>query len=149
MRRDHTFEPRLRRTGDVCILTCRNEEELPRISACFVQRCAVQCGQSRDLVNKELVYEMARTGRSRRLDLRVAPEEKELIDRAAALTGINTTDFIRGTTLAAAREAIRTHEVIKLTAGGSRVFVEALINPPQPNEHLRALAEELGAAVGR
>lgn len=89
---------------------------------------------------------MARTGR---FDLRVAPDEKELIDRAAVLTGSNTTDFVRSTTLAAAREVIRTHEVIKLTAEGSRVLVEALINPPEPNEHLRALAEEFGAAAGR
>ncbi len=79
----------------------------------------------------------------------MAPEEKELIDRAAALTGSNTTDFVRSTTLAAAREAIRAHEVIALTAEGSRVFVEALINPPEPNEHLRALAKEFGDSVGR
>lgn len=92
---------------------------------------------------------MARTVRSSRLDLRVAPEEKEIIDRAAALEGSNTADFVRSTTLAAAREAIQTHEVIKLTAEGSRVFVEALINPPEPNEHLRALARELGDIVGR
>lgn len=92
---------------------------------------------------------MARAARSARLDLRVAPDEKELIDRAAALTGSNMTDFVRSTTLAAAREAIRTHEVIKLTAEGSRVFVEALINPPEPNDHLRELAEEFGAAAGR
>jgi len=75
--------------------------------------------------------------------------EKEIIDRAAALIGRNTTDFARSTTLAASREAIRTHQVITLTAEGSRVFVEALINPPEPNEHLRALAEEFGATVGR
>ncbi len=51
--------------------------------------------------------------------------------------------------LAAAREAIRTHEAIELTAEGSRVFVEALIDPPEPNEHLRALARESGAVPGR
>jgi uncharacterized protein (DUF1778 family) len=92
---------------------------------------------------------MPRTVRKSRLDLRIAPEEKELIDRAAALTGSNTTDFVRSTTLAAAREAIRMHQVIKLTAEGSRAFVEALINPPEPNEHLRALAGEFGDVVGR
>jgi uncharacterized protein (DUF1778 family) len=92
---------------------------------------------------------MARTARPSRLDLRVAGDEKELIERAAALTGSNTTDFVRSTTLAAAREAIRTHEVIKLTAEGSRIFVEALINPPEPNEHLRELAKEFGSAAGR
>lgn len=91
---------------------------------------------------------MAQTARSSRLDLRVAPEEKELIDRAATLMGSNTTDFVRSTLLTAAREAIRTHEVIKLTAEGTRLFVEALINPPEPNEHLRALAREFGDSVG-
>jgi len=92
---------------------------------------------------------MTGTPRRSRLGLRIAPEEKEIIDRTAALTGSNTTDFVRSTMLAAAREAIRRHEVIVLTADGSRVLVEALINPPEPNEHLRALAEEFGATVGR
>lgn len=92
---------------------------------------------------------MARAARSSRLDLRVAPDEKELIDRAAALSGSSTTDFVRSTTLAAAREAIQMHEVMTLTAEGSRVFVDALINPPEPNEHLRALAREYGGSVGQ
>ena len=51
--------------------------------------------------------------------------------------------------LAAAREAVRMHEVIKLTEEGSRVFVEALIDPPEPNEHLRALARESGSVLER
>jgi len=76
--------------------------------------------------------------------LRVAPDEKEIIDRAATLSGSNTTDFVRSTMLAAAREAVRMHEVIKLTTEGSRVFVDALIDPPEPNENLRALAKETG-----
>jgi uncharacterized protein (DUF1778 family) len=46
--------------------------------------------------------------------------------------------------LTAAREAVRMHEVIELRAEGSRIFVEALIDPPEPNERLRALARESG-----
>jgi uncharacterized protein (DUF1778 family) len=92
---------------------------------------------------------VAGTTRSSRLELRLAPDEKAIIDRAAALSGSNTTDFVRGTMLAAAREAIRTHEAIELTAEGSRVFVEALIDPPEPNEHLRALARESGVVSER
>lgn len=94
-------------------------------------------------------FNMERATRTRRLDLRIAPDEKELIDRAAAVAGSNTTDFVRTSVLAAAREAIRTHEVIKLTTEGSRVFVDALIDPPEPNEHLRALAREYSEVVGR
>jgi uncharacterized protein (DUF1778 family) len=77
--------------------------------------------------------------------LRLAPDEKEIIDRAAALSGSNTTDFVRSTMLATSREAIRAHELIGLTAEGSRIFVEALMDPPEPNEHLRDLAKGSGA----
>jgi uncharacterized protein (DUF1778 family) len=90
---------------------------------------------------------MASTARSRRLELRLAPDEKEIIDRAAALSGSNTTDFVRSTMLATSREAIRAHEVIGLTAEGSRIFVEALMDPPEPNEHLRDLAKGSGATI--
>lgn len=87
---------------------------------------------------------MASTARSSRLELRVAPDEKKIIDRAASLAGSSTTDFVRSTMLSVAREEIRRQEVIELTMEGSRIFVEALIDPPEPNEHLRALAKESG-----
>ena len=92
---------------------------------------------------------MASTARDSRLEIRVASDEKAIIERAAALSGSNTTDFVRSTMLAAAKEAVLAHEVIELTAEGSRVFVEALIDPPEPNEHLRALARESGVVPER
>jgi uncharacterized protein (DUF1778 family) len=92
---------------------------------------------------------MASKARDSRLELRLASDEKAIIERAAALTGSNTTDFVRSTMLTAAREAVRMYEVIKLTEEGSRVFVEALIDPPEPNEHLRALARESGVSLER
>jgi uncharacterized protein (DUF1778 family) len=110
----------------------------------FVQQNAVQWS----IKTLRQARTVAQTTRNSRLDLRIAPEEKELIERAASLTGTNTADFIRSTTLAAAREAIRVHEVIKLTAEGSRAFVEALIDPPPPNEHLRTLAQECAEELG-
>ena len=92
---------------------------------------------------------MASKARDSRLELRLASDEKAIIERAAALSGSNTTDFVRSTMLTAAREAVRMHEGIKLTEEGSRVFVEALIDPPEPNEHLRALARESGVSLER
>jgi len=92
---------------------------------------------------------MASTARDSRLELRLASDEKAIIERAAALSGSNTTDFVRSTMLTAAKEAVRMHEVIELTEEGSRVFVEALIDPPEPNEHLRALARESGVVLER
>ena len=92
---------------------------------------------------------MASTARDSRLEYRLASDEKEIIERAAALSGSNTTDFVRSTMLVAAREAVRMHEVIQLTAEGSRAFVKALIDPPEPNEHLRALVRESGVELER
>jgi uncharacterized protein (DUF1778 family) len=92
---------------------------------------------------------MASTARDNRLEFRLASDEKAIIERAAALSGSNTTDFVRSTTLSAAREAVRMHEVITLTAEGSRVFVVALIDPPEPNEHLCAPARESGVVLER
>ena len=92
---------------------------------------------------------MASKARDSRLEVRLASDEKAIIERAAALSGSNTTDFVRSTMLTAAKEAVRMHEVIELTAEGSRVFVEALIDPPEPNEHLRALARESGVVLER
>ena len=92
---------------------------------------------------------MASTTRDSRLELRLASDKRAIIERAAALSGSNTTDFVRSTMLTAARETVRMHEVIKLTADGSRVFVEAIIDPPEPNEHLRTLARESGVILER
>ena len=85
---------------------------------------------------------MDRARRASRLGVRVTPAEKQIIDRAATLGGTSTADYVRSTMLAASKEAVREHEVIELTTEGSRVFVEALINLPEPNENLRALAGE-------
>jgi uncharacterized protein (DUF1778 family)/GNAT superfamily N-acetyltransferase len=78
----------------------------------------------------------------KRLDLRVSSMEKETIAKAAALSGHTISEFIRGTMLAAAKKEIREHEVIRLTNEGSRAFVAALMEPTEPNENLRRLAQE-------
>ena len=44
------------------------------------------------------------------------------------------TDFENGT--------LARREQLKLTSEGAAVFVEAITNPPEPNENLRALARE-------
>jgi len=85
---------------------------------------------------------MADTVRDSRLDLRVAKNEKDAIERAAALSGSSTTDFVRSTMLAAAERAVRAHQVLALTSEGAAAFVDAITNPPEPNDNLRALARE-------
>ncbi len=79
--------------------------------------------------------------RRERLEARLSPEQKALLERAAALEGRSLTDFVVSNAQAAAVETIERHEVIALTARDSLAFAEALMNPPVPNARLRAAAE--------
>ncbi len=92
---------------------------------------------------------MAEAIRDSRLELRVAKSEKEAIERAAALSGSSTTDFVRSTMLVASERAVRAHETLALTSEGAAAFVEAITNPPEPNENLRALAREAREVPGQ
>jgi uncharacterized protein (DUF1778 family) len=62
---------------------------------------------------------------------------------AASLSGISASDFIRMATRQAALNTIREHEVLTLNEEAKRVFVEALLNPPKPNEKAIAAARRL------
>jgi uncharacterized protein (DUF1778 family) len=75
--------------------------------------------------------------RSERLEARVTRELKQLIEQAAELEGRSITDFIVASTQAAARQVIQERELLKLGARDREVFVQALMNPPKPNEKLR------------
>lgn len=83
-----------------------------------------------------------------RLEARISPEQKALFERAAALSGQTLTAFVVDRLQTAAEETIRTHEVIKLTPEASIQFVEALLDPPEPNERMRAAAERYRRFVG-
>jgi uncharacterized protein (DUF1778 family) len=75
-----------------------------------------------------------------RLEARVTAEQKAIFQRAADLEGRSLTDFVVRSLQDAAEETIRRHEVIKLSPEDSIAFVEALLNPPEPNAKLRELA---------
>jgi uncharacterized protein (DUF1778 family) len=66
----------------------------------------------------------------------MTPEIKELLQRAAAIRGRSLSDFVVASAQEAAVSAIRDEHVMKLTEEDSRVLVEALLNPPEPNEAL-------------
>ena len=76
-----------------------------------------------------------------RLAARVTPEQKEIIQRAAALEGRTLTDYVIGSVEAAARETIRSHDMVQLSQEGTRAFFAAIANPSVPNERLRDAAE--------
>ncbi len=67
-----------------------------------------------------------------RLATRIRPEEKKLIAKAAALSGVSVSAFIKLRLREAALEVIEQEQVIKLNAEDSLKFAEALLAPPRP-----------------
>jgi uncharacterized protein (DUF1778 family) len=71
------------------------------------------------------------------LNIRIKPEVRGLIDRAAALTGKNRTDFVLDAARHAAEDALLDRTVFVLSPKAYSDFVARLDAPPQPNERLR------------
>src|SRR5580704_13073864 len=89
-------------------------------------------------------------GRTRagRLETRVTPDQKNLIERAAALQGRTVTDFVLTSVQDAARRAIEEHQRIDLSVRDSQAFVEALIKPQPVNDRLRDTVRRYRRATG-
>jgi uncharacterized protein (DUF1778 family) len=71
------------------------------------------------------------------LNIRIKPEERSLIDRAAKARGKNRTDFVLEAARAAAEEALLDQTVIVARPEAYAAFLARLDMPPQPNERLR------------
>jgi uncharacterized protein (DUF1778 family) len=84
--------------------------------------------------------------RSERLEARVTPYQKGLIERAAALQGRSVTDFVLSSVQDAAQRAIDDYQRIDLSVKDAEAFVEALLNPQPVNDRLR---ETIRRYVGR
>src|SRR4051812_31068171 len=71
------------------------------------------------------------------LNLRIKPELRGLIDRAAQLSGKNRTDFVLDAARRAAEDALLDRTVFTVSPAAYAEFVKRLDAPPQPNERLR------------
>ena len=71
------------------------------------------------------------------LNLRIRPEERGLIDRAAAMTGKTRTDFVLEAARRAAEEALLDRTVFVVGPEAYAAFLARLDAPPRPNERLR------------
>ncbi|MGA1995912.1 MAG: DUF1778 domain-containing protein [Bryobacteraceae bacterium] len=79
-------------------------------------------------------------GKAERLEARITPAQKEILQHAAELEGRSLTDFVVSSAQAAARRIIHEHEILLLSAKDREVFVNALLNSPAPNDKLRRAA---------
>ena len=71
------------------------------------------------------------------LNIRIKPEVRGLIDRAAALVGKNRTDFVLDAARRAAEDALMDRTVFSLSPKAFAEFLARLDAPPRPNERLR------------
>jgi uncharacterized protein (DUF1778 family) len=69
-----------------------------------------------------------------RIELRVGPSAKKLIQRAMAVTGLTAGDLA----YEGARRVLDEHERLILAGADREAFLEALMNPPEPSEKLIA-----------
>jgi len=71
------------------------------------------------------------------LNLRIKTAERELIDRAAKVSGKNRTDFLLDAARAAAEETLIEQRIIMVDPEAYQEFLTRLDQPPDPNAALR------------
>jgi uncharacterized protein (DUF1778 family) len=77
------------------------------------------------------------------LNLRIKPEERDLIDLAAKIKGKNRTDFILEAARTMAEETLLEHTIFWASPEAYVKFLTLLDAPPQPNERLRKTMETI------
>ena len=69
------------------------------------------------------------TTKDARLDIRITPDQKDLVERAAAVSGLSMTNFVARCIEKAAKRTLQDYEEMTLTKRDSEAFVQALIKP--------------------
>lgn len=82
---------------------------------------------------------VARTvaGRREALNLRIKPQVRELIDRAAEVAGKNRTDFVLDAARRAAEDTLLDRTVLTVSPRVFRQFLARLDAPARPNKRLK------------
>jgi len=71
------------------------------------------------------------------LNIRIKPEERGLIDRAARLQGKNRTDFVLEAARRAAEDALFDRTLLVISPEAYAAFLKRLDAAPRPNERLQ------------
>ena len=84
---------------------------------------------------------------NKRMNLRIRPEQKATLMRAAALKHTDLTDFVLQPALREAEAIIEAADHLKLSERDSLMVLELLENPPEANAKLRAAAMAMPTLV--
>ncbi len=85
--------------------------------------------------------------RTARIEARIAPDALAVVRRAAELQGRSVSDFVVAAAQEAAARTIEETHIIRLAVEDQRLFAQAILNPPQPNDALRRAAAAYRALV--
>jgi uncharacterized protein (DUF1778 family) len=83
-----------------------------------------------------------------RIEARISPETKAMIQQAADIESCSLADYLSKSAQAAAQLTIANHNVLKLSAEGSRAFAEAILNPREPNQKLKEVMKRHQQVIG-
>jgi uncharacterized protein (DUF1778 family) len=86
---------------------------------------------------------MRPTPKRQSLNLRIKPEERGLIDRAAKTLGKTRTDFVLDAARRAAEDALLDRTVLTVSPKAYAEFLARLDASPQPNERLQQTMKTL------
>jgi uncharacterized protein (DUF1778 family) len=86
---------------------------------------------------------------SARLDLRLDPEHKALIERAAEYEGQTVTGFVIATLVREARRIVDAREITRLSDVDRDRFLDLLANPPGPTPALERAARRHRELISR
>ena len=81
--------------------------------------------------------------KKQRIDLRLTNEDKSIIEEAAAMTNQTITQFMVNSASERAAEVIEQHRRLFLEKASWDVVMEAISNPPTPNDRLKRAAKRL------
>jgi uncharacterized protein (DUF1778 family) len=91
----------------------------------------------------------ADNSRGARLEARIAPAQKSMLQRAATLSGRTLSEFVVASAQEAAAKVIQDHETIRLSRAEQTAFVKALLAPASPGTGLRKAAAAYKKHLGR
>lgn len=79
--------------------------------------------------------------RQDRLSLRLSPQSKQILERAAGYLDKTLTDFVVDVAVRQAEQVVSEHESIVLTREEWTRFQTMLLDPPEPNARLQQVLE--------
>jgi len=84
---------------------------------------------------------------NKRMNLRISPETKAKLIRAASIRNTDLTNFVMQTALREAESVIEADEKVKLSKRDFLRVLELLENPPKPNAKMRAAIAALPPTI--